>query len=165
MLSTGDALTLLEEHPRRIAAATKGIPAERLRREPVLGVWTAIDILAHLRSCEDARGEVIPVIAKGDHPTLKAIDPRTLAERTDYRELDFATSLRAWTRQRMRLARFLKTLPARAWSRSATFTGFGTPRDRDVRFYVERLLRHEAAHVRHLERHFIEGRPASTRRR
>ena len=156
---------MLEEHPRRIAAATKAVPARRLSREPVLGVWTAVDILAHLRSCEDARGDVIPVIAKGHHPTLKAIDPRTLIEQTDYRELDFATSLRAWTRQRLRLARFLTALPRQAWSRSATFTGFGKPRDRNVRFYVDWLLRHEATHVRHLERHFVEGRPASTRTR
>ena len=156
---------MLTEHPRRIAAATKGVAARRLRTERVLGVWTAVDILAHLRSCEDARGDVIPIIAKGDHPTLRAINPRTRIKETDYRELEFAPSLRAWTRQRSRLVRLLKALPRAGWKRTATFTGFGTPRERSVIFYVEWLAGHEQAHVRHLERHFVEGRPATTRTR
>ena len=43
-----------------------------------------------------------------------------------------------------------------AWSRSATFTGFGTPRERSVLFYAVWLVRHERAHVAHIERAFRE---------
>lgn len=145
---------MLEEHPRRIAAATRGVAARRLRTDRILGEWTAVDVLAHLRACADARGDVIPLILDGRHPTLRAIDPRKLIEETDYRELDFATSFRAFARQRARLARLLRSLPRDAWSRSATFTGFGTPRARSVLFYAGWVARHERAHTRHIERAF-----------
>ncbi len=48
-LGPDEILALLVEHPRRIAAATAGVGARRLRDEPVLGVWSARDALAHLR--------------------------------------------------------------------------------------------------------------------
>src|SRR5919109_3111570 len=93
---------MLEEHPRRIAAAARGIAAPRLRGKRILGEWSAVDVLAHLRCCADARGELIPRILAERRPTLRAIDPRTLFKTTPYRDLDFATSLRAFTRQRAR---------------------------------------------------------------
>jgi len=143
---------MLEEHPRRIAAATAGISAARLRDEPVLGEWSARDILAHLRSCSDARGEFIPKILASQRPTLRAIDPRTLIESTNYRKLEFASSFRAFARQRARLLRLLQALPRGGWVRSAIVTGGGPARERTVLFYGAWLARHERAHVRHIER-------------
>ena len=135
-----------------IAAATAGISAGRLRDEPVLGEWSARDILAHLRSCSDARGEFIPKILASKRPTLRAISPRTLIESTNYRELEFASSFRAFTRQRARLLRLLKALSRGGWARSAIVTGGGPARERTVLFYGAWLARHERAHVRHIER-------------
>ena len=151
-LTKDEALTILEESPRRIAAATAGVAPARLRGARILGVWTAVDILAHLRACADARGDVIPEILAGDRRILRAVNPRTLIEQTDYRQLDFATSFRAFAHQRARLVKMLKALPRSAWSRSAVFTGFGTPRARSVLFYAVWVARHELAHVRHIER-------------
>lgn len=153
---------MLEAHPRRIADAISGVPAGRLRRERILGEWSAVDILAHLRACADARGDVIPVILAGRNEPLRAIDPRKLIESTGYRELEFAASFRAFARQRARLVKLLRSLPRGAWSRSATFTGFGTPRERSVLFYAVWLVRHERAHVAHIERAF--GERARSRR-
>lgn len=148
---------MLAEHPKRIGTATKGVASRRLRAERILGEWSAVDILAHLRACADARGDIIPEILSGERRSLRAIDPRKLIERTNYRELDFATSFRAFARQRARLVRLLRSLPREAWSRSATFTGFGTPRERSVHFYAQWIVRHERAHVRHIERGFAKG--------
>jgi hypothetical protein len=145
---------MLEEHPKRIAAATNGVAPRRLRTEAILGEWSAVDIVAHLRACADARGDVIPEILSGEHASLRAIDPRKLIESTDYRELAFATSFGAFARQRARLVKLLRSLPPAAWSRSTTFTGFGTPRERSVLFYAQWVARHERAHVRHIERAF-----------
>ena len=149
-----DALAMLEDHPKRIAAATKRVSARRLRGEAILGEWTAVDVLAHLRACADARGDVIPLILDGEHPSLRAIDPRKLIDETDYRELEFASSLRAFARQRGRLVTLLRGIPRAAWSRTALFTGFGTPRERSVLFYAQWVARHERAHVQHIERAF-----------
>ena len=61
-------------------------------------------------------------------PTLRAIDPRTLLEQTDYRELEFRSSFRSYVRQRARLLAFLKALPRKSWSRTAVVTGGGPAR-------------------------------------
>ncbi|HYK97587.1 MAG TPA: DinB family protein [Candidatus Acidoferrales bacterium] len=151
-LGREDVLAMLAEHPRRIAAATAVVPASRLKKERILGEWTAVDILAHLRCCADARGEFIPRILAERRPTLRAIDPRTLFRDTAYRDLEFSDSLRAFTRQRARLLKLLRSLPSRDWERTAIVTGGGLSRERTVLFYAAWLARHEPAHVRHVER-------------
>lgn len=143
---------MLEEHPRRLAAATKSVPAARLRRERILGEWTAVDVLAHLRCCADARGDFIPRILGTKRPTLRAIDPRALFEGTPYRALEFEESLRAFTRQRVKLLTLLGSLSRSDWERTALVTGGGPVRERSVLFYAQWLARHEPAHVRHIER-------------
>lgn len=155
-VTIAEALAMLDEHPRRIAAATNGIPARRLRNERILGEWSAVDVLAHLRACSDARGDVIPEIVRGAK-TLRAVNPQTLIEKVNYRDLEFAASFRAFARQRARLVELLRSLRPAAWSRTATFTGFGTPRERSVLFYAAWLAQHERAHVRHFERAFAGG--------
>ncbi len=121
-------------------------------------MWSARDVLAHLRACSDARGDFIPKILAARRPTLRAIDPRALIETTGYRTLEFAPSLRAYTKQRARLLALLRTLPRRDWSRTAIVTGGGPARERTVRFYATWLARHEPAHVRHIERAFADAR-------
>jgi hypothetical protein len=113
-------------------------------------------VLAHLRCCSDARGDFIPLILAERRPTLRAVDQRTLLKRVDYRDLDFATSLRAFTRQRARLVKLLKALPQREWSHTAIVTGGGLARERTVLFYGQWIVRHELAHVKHIERYAAE---------
>ena len=159
---------MLAAHPRRIAAATARASASRLRTERILGEWTAVDVLAHLRCCADARGDFIPRILATKRPTLRAIDPRTLFKTTPYRALEFADSLRAFTRQRARHLKLLRSLSDAEWERTAIVTGGGLARERTVFFYAQWLARHEPAHVRHIERSSISGprsRASSTARR
>ena len=157
-LTAAETLAMLAGHPRRIAAATADVSARRLRDEPILGIWSARDILAHLRACSDARGDFIPQILAEARPTLRAIDPRALIETTGYRTLEFASSLRAFTRQRARLLALLRTLTPKDWARTAIVTGGGPARERSVLFYAAWLARHEPAHVRHIERAFADAR-------
>lgn len=146
---------MLAAHPRRIAAATRGISPRRLRTERILGEWTAVDVLAHLRCCADARGDFIPRILAEKRPTLRAIDPRTLFKTTPYRELAFADSLRAFARQRARHLKLLRSLSRAEWDRTAIVTGGGFARERSVLFYAAWIARHEPAHVGHIERAFV----------
>ena len=146
---------MLAEAPRRIAAATRGVSAKRLRSERILGEWTAVDVLAHLRCCADARGDLIPRMLAERRPTLRSIDPRGLLQRVDYRELDFGASLRAFTRQRAKHLKLLRSLSDAEWERTAIVTGGGVARERTVFFYAQWLARHEPAHVRHIERAFV----------
>jgi hypothetical protein len=142
----------LRETPDRLAALTStAIPAQ-LRAVPEPGEWSATGVLAHLRSCADMWGRAIEAIVAEDHPTVRAVNPTTWIESTDYRELEFRSSLKAFTRQRARLLAVLESLSPNGWHRSATVVGGGSPIERTVHDYAGRLARHERTHWKQIER-------------
>ena len=143
---------MLAETPRRLAALTAGLAPAQLRTAPAPDEWSATDVLAHLRACADVWGGCIAAMLAEDHPTLRAINPRTWIERTDYRDLDFHPSLDAFAAQRAELLAVLEPLPAEGWSRGATVTGAGRPLERTVLSYAQGLARHERPHVKQIAR-------------
>jgi len=151
-LTIEQALPLLEATPPRLAALSDGVTPAQLRAAPGLDEWSANDVLAHLRACADMWGKYIMAMLAEDTPTLRAVNPRTWIEQTNYRALDFRPSLRAFAAQRAELLAMLKPLPAEGWSRSATVTGAGKPLTLTVLSYVQRLARHERPHVKQIER-------------
>lgn len=155
-LTIEHVVDLLAETPRRFAALTKELTEAQLQRRPRHDEWSANEVLAHLRACADTRGEPILTILAEDHPTFRAVNPRTWIERTDYLELGFRRSLRAFTRQRAGLLEILQPLPRRGWSRAATVTGAGRPLERTVLDYAGWLAVHERPHVKQLAR-IVEG--------
>ena len=145
-------LTQLTEQPKAIAALTAGLPRARLHRSPSRDEWSINGVLAHLRSCSDMWGQYMVTIIAEDHPTIRAMNPTTWIKRTNYPELDFASSLRAFRKQRAELLALLRPLPRAAWSRRATVTGAGRPRERTVMDYAQWLANHERSHVKHIAR-------------
>jgi hypothetical protein len=151
-LSIDEVLTRLAEQPKAIAALTRGLPRARLHRSPTRGEWSANEVLAHLRSCGEMWGKYIARIVAEDHPTIRAMSPRTWINKTDYPDLEFATSFRAYTKQRGDLLALLRGLPKSGWARGATVTGAGRPRERTVHEYAEWLANHERSHVKQIAR-------------
>lgn len=150
-LSPEQILALLTAAPPRLVAATEGLVAEQLRAAPGPDEWSANEVLAHLRSCADVWGDCIAVMAMEDRPTIRAINPRTWVTRTDYLDLEFRPSLAAFAEQRTRLLALLRSLPEKAWQRSATVTGAGEPLERTIHFYAEWLATHEQTHLTQVE--------------
>jgi hypothetical protein len=97
-------------------------------------------------------GRYIAMIVAEDHPTIRAMNPTTWIKRTDYPELEFTPSLRAFNRQRAKLLKLLRSLPKSGWKRTALVTGAGRPRERTVHEYAEWLANHERSHVKHIAR-------------
>jgi len=151
-LTIEQALSLLAETPKRIAAVTAGLAPAQLRTAPGPDEWSANDVLAHLRACADVRGNPILTIVAEDRPTLRAVNPVTWIKKTNYLELEFRPSLRSFSRQRADLLAVLETLPREGWSRAATVTGAGKALERTVLFYAQWVARHERTHVKHVER-------------
>ena len=145
-------LSQLNEQPKAIAAITAGLPRARLHRSPRRGEWSLNDVLAHLRSCSDMWGKYMATIIAEDRPTIRAMNPTTWIKSTSYPEQEFAPSFRAFTRQRAELLALLRPLPKAAWSRSATVTGAGRPRERTVLEYAQWLANHERSHLKQIER-------------
>jgi hypothetical protein len=150
-LDVEQVLFLLADTPTRIGAATRGLTDAQLQRAPARGEWSANEVLAHVRACADVRGEPIRTIVAEAHPTFRAVNPRAWIKETDYLDLDFRRSFRAFTKQRADLLALLRSLPPRGWSRAATVTGAGAPLERTVLFYAEWVARHERPHVKQVE--------------
>ena len=146
------ALSLLAETPKRIAAVTAGLAPAQLRTAPGPDEWSANDVLAHLRACADVWGNPILTIIAEDRPTFRAVNPVTWIKMTNYLELEFRPSLRAFAKQRADLLAVLEPLPPKGWSRAATVTGAGKVLERTVLFYAQWLARHERQHVKQIER-------------
>ena len=143
-------VALLAQSPQRIVELTGGLTPAQLRTSPSPDEWSANDVLAHLRSCSDVWNGCIRRILDEDKPTIRAINPTAWIKQTNYPELEFAPSLRAYLAQRAELLKLLEPLQPESWSRSATVTGAGAPLQRTVLDYAERMARHERAHCRQL---------------
>jgi hypothetical protein len=160
-LTIDQVLTDLAEQPKTIAALTAGLPRARLHRAPSRDEWSINDVLAHLRSCSDMWGKYIATIIAEDHPTIRAMNPRTWIKRTNYLELEFAPSLHAFRKQRSELLAVLRPLAKASWSRSAKVTGAGKPLEVTVLDYAQRLAEHERTHVKHIQRMVTSPRTPS----
>jgi hypothetical protein len=151
-LTTEQLLAMLAQGPARIAELAEGLSPAQLLTAPNQGEWSANDVLAHMRSCADMWGGAIMEILAHDRPTLRAVNPRTWIEKTDYLEQEFHASLQAYTTQRGDLLSVLEPLSPEAWARAATVTGAGRALERTVYFYAQWLARHERPHIKQIER-------------
>lgn len=95
-LTIEQVLTLLRATPLRLAALTADLSSEELQTRPIPNEWSANEVLAHLRACADVWGHCIVAMIAGDMPTLRAVNPRTWIKKTNYLELEFRPSLRAF---------------------------------------------------------------------
>jgi hypothetical protein len=150
--SIEEVLSLLAETPTHIAALTDGLTPAQVRTAPGPDEWSANDVLAHLRSCADMWDGYMMTILAEDRPTIRVVNPRAWIKQTDYLELEFSPSLRAFTTQRAALLAILEPLPQEGWARTATVTGAGSPLQKSVLDYAERMARHERPHVKQIER-------------
>ncbi len=146
-------LTILKETPLRLAKVTTGLTPAQLHTAPSAGEWSAIEVLAHLRACNEVwGGYYIMTILAEDKPTIKAVNPRTWIKNTDYLEQEFQPSLRAFTKERRKLLAVLKPLPPKDWTRTNTLIGAGKPLQQTLVSHADGLARHERAHLKQIER-------------
>ena len=148
LMTTEQILAILRDTPGRLSGLAGDLTESQLHAAPEPGEWSVTEIVAHLRSCADVWGQAIERIAKTSHPTIRAVSPTTWIQRTNYRELAFASSLHAFRRQREHLLALLEQLPEQGWSRGATVLGGGRPLELSVHSYASRLARHERTHLK-----------------
>jgi hypothetical protein len=151
-LTSDEVLTLLAEAPSRLATLTTCLIPHQLRTSPNQDEWSATEVLAHLRSCADVWGGCIARILAENRPTIRAVNPRAWIKQTNYPELDFQPSLRAFTTQRADLLAVLEPLPPDDWARAATVTGAGKVLERTVLTYAQSLAIHERPHIKQIQR-------------
>lgn len=116
-------LQTISEAPGRIAAATKGVDETRLRTPPAPGEWSAVQVLAHLKSSADVWAYSIYAMLTLDSPQLADIHPRAWAKIQKYETLPFAELFLAFEVEHKNLVRILRRLSFEDWGRTSTFIG------------------------------------------
>lgn len=144
-------LTSLADTPRRLTSIRRSVDDERLHDKPDANIWSAHEILVHLRACADVWGKSILMMIAQDHPTIRYISPRTVMRRATYRNEHFHESLQAFSEQRIELLAALTDLPSADWSRGATFTATTRGHEQTIVSYVRRIAEHEIEHCEQLE--------------
>ena len=140
-------LALLEETPRLITTCIGGANEDTLRKSPGKRDWSPVEVLAHLRACDDLWSHSIYAMLAEDNPTLPLLDERRWARSRRYADLSFYTSFQAFTLSRGELLYVLRVLPHEAWSRTATIKG----RTHSVFSQARRLALHESEHCEQLK--------------
>ena len=140
-------LARLEAAPERIAAAA-GAPAALLTRRTDAEPWSANDVLAHLRACQDVRNKLVNEMLTREHPEIRYVSPRTYIRKTDYPDRAFQESLAAFAADRTAFVQLLRGLTRDQWLRSADLKGRRTESVLDC---AEYLVAHEAPHLEQIE--------------
>jgi hypothetical protein len=83
----------------------------------------------------------------GQRPVIPYRHPRQWIRKTDYLQLPFHRSFKAFVVQRRKLLKMLKGLPFEDWSRAGIIQG----REHTVFTQARRLALHEQAHCEQIE--------------
>lgn len=144
---TGDSIAeyiaLAEATPRHLAASTAGLEEDRLCQPLAPGEWSVLEILNHLRACEEVWMHSVQAMLAHHNPRLQEIHPRQwIKTRNPYTSQTFADSLRIFTLRREGLLITLRGLSVEDWSRS----GFIDRKTHTVYSHVRRMVLHENGH-------------------
>ncbi len=140
-------LQTLVETPRRLHALSEGLSDEILASPPGSKDWSAVEVLAHMRSCSDLWSYSIFAMLAADSPTLALLDARRWVKTTKYATLGFRRLLLAFSLDREDLFAVVNGLPESAWARSADIGG----RKHTVFSQFRRMALHETEHLMQIE--------------
>lgn len=143
-----ELITLAEATPRCLAESTAGMDEGQLSEPLEPGEWSLLQILNHLRACEEVWSHSIHGMLAHESPSLKEIHPRQwIKPISRYTSLSFADSLRAFKLRREALMITLKTLRVEDWVREARIDR----KTHTVFSHVRRLVLHEQTHCDQIE--------------
>jgi uncharacterized damage-inducible protein DinB len=125
--------------PERIIHAVKGWSDARLHASPAQDTWSAAEVFAHMRACDDINAYRVYAILARDNPPLVAYNERRWENVVGYARADFHASLKAFTLKRAELIDLLRRMAPADWQRGGDHEEFGP-------LTIARLLSHVAGH-------------------
>jgi hypothetical protein len=140
-------VAMLEETVARISALTDRLTDEQLATPPGNKEWSVIEILAHVRGCNDVWTYSIYAMLAENNPILPDVDERRWAKAARYASLGFQQSFQALRLSRAELLRVLRDLPEAGWERTCDIGR----RKHSVFSQVRRMALHEQEHWAQIE--------------
>lgn len=141
-------LSLAEATPQRLTAVSAGLDDARLSHPPVPEEWSPLQILNHLRACEEVWMHSVHAMLGHDSPRLQEIHPRQwIRTSSPYTSLPFTLGLRVFTLRREALLVTLRALSTTDWAREGRLSG----KTHTVYSHVRRMVEHEDAHCAQID--------------
>ena len=138
----------LARTPERLARAMAGKTLEQLQQRSAPEIWTASEILAHIRASDDIMTSRIYMLLARNMPPLVAFDERHWAAIAGYADREVQQSLWLLTLRRSEVVAVLQQLSPEAWQRGGHHEVRGTMTILDI---VQDLAAHEKEHCSQLE--------------
>lgn len=108
----------LESGPGALAAATRALSDEVIRRRPSPDKWAIVEIACHLRDIERVHVQRFTKVAHQEKPALWVLDNEKTALSLRYREADLRAVIREWKGVREDALALLRSLPHASWQRT-----------------------------------------------
>jgi hypothetical protein len=147
-------VALIAAYERGIAdlrAAVSGMTEDEIRRRPVPGRWSTLEVVCHLSDCEQFFADRMKRTLAMDRSLLVGADGSRYPEPVQYHQRDLAEELDLVEITRRQMVCILRPVPDAAWDHTAvhTETGLVTLRQR---------LLHAINHLAHRRRFVAEKR-------
>ena len=141
--SIAEVMALAEATPQRLAASSAGLDNARRTQPAAAGEWSALEILNHLRACEEVWMHSVHAMLAHHNPTLQEIHPRQWIKTVSpYTTPSFASSLQVFTLRREALLITLRALSPADWAREGRIEH----KTHTVYSHVRRMVLHENVH-------------------
>ena len=100
-----------------VVKSLDGFPADRLTANPLLGKWSACEIVQHLADSEMNSAIRLRRLLAEDRPVIHAYDQDDYARRLKYNERDMAPALESLRSSRATTAQLLARMSDEDWKR------------------------------------------------
>ena len=143
-----EKLALAAATPQRLANSTAGFDDAQLSTPPTPDEWSPLQILNHLRACEEVWMHSVHAMLAHDTPRLQEIHPRQwIKSANPYKEIPFSIGLQVFTLRREALLLTLRTLSIADWAREGRIDR----KTHTVYSHVRRMVLHEQSHCAEVE--------------
>jgi hypothetical protein len=134
--------------PARLAQAVEGWSESRLYETSDEGGWSAAEVLAHIRACDDINGYRPYAILARDNPPLVGYDETRWVSVVGYAQAGFHTSLKTFAYRRAELVDLLRRCSPADWERSGIHEEYGPI---SILKMVTHIAGHEEEHCAQIE--------------
>lgn len=128
--------------PRLLRAAVEGMTRDQLLARPVPGMWSTLEVVAHLADFDPILAERMKRILALERPTLLVADENRFVTALAYADRDVQEELAILDVTRSQMARILRTCPPEALQRVGVHSERGE-------MTLERVLTAAVNHIPH----------------
>ena len=134
-----------------VIKSLEGFPDDGLASHPIVGKWSACEIIHHLADSETVSGIRLKRLLVEEHPLIQGYDQEAFASKLNYNSRAIAPALEAFRCARANTAQLFDLMSEDDWKREGTHSESGSYTAEDwLKIYAAHAHNH-AAQIRRLK--------------